>query len=204
MLLGCTAKVIADTACGRCGYAIRALLATGTARAAAARVAVLDMSPSTGHTHIPVTATAETPGSVAKIRWLRPVDGTQVMQILRAGPLVPALVGGEQGLTEPWSAAALALVPGFDLLNDVCERRTRREPVGPDPGRAEDGLTLVMDGRRDRCDRSARHQAPGSQPARNARFFLRVAFLRVARPGGGSGHARPGRRRRMACPSRVP
>src|SRR5260370_20878760 len=206
MLPARPAKMITDAARGGCGCGIRAFLAisatgraTSTTRRAASRAAgratiwaagramsairraateavLVCVHPVIGRACAAMIATAEAPGRVAQIGRLGAVDGQQVMQVFRTRPLVPSLVRGEQGLPEARRAAALVLVPGFDLLDDVGECRAARQPVSPDPGRAEDWLTLVVDGRRDRGGRGACHESLGSDPARNDGFFLHVTL----------------------------
>jgi hypothetical protein len=66
-------------------------------------------------------------------------------------------------------------VPGPDLGHHVGQRDTQRQPVCPDPRRAEPGQALGPDHRRDLRGRSPRHHLPGPDLAGQNQFAALIA-----------------------------
>src|SRR5438034_131145 len=100
---------------------------------------------STEPTNCPSTATAEAGIGVAKVGRVSLVDGTQVVEILRSRPFVPALIGGEQRLAEPRLGPALVDIPGTDLGDHISERDPKCQAAGPDPGGPGGRTAFIVD-----------------------------------------------------------
>src|SRR5579875_2179559 len=122
---------------------------------------------------------AEAPALVPQILRVSAVDGAQIVQVARSRALLPALVGGQQCLAEPGLLPVLGLVPGPDLLDDVGQGDPESQPVGPDPGGAEDRAALVPDDPGDLRGRLARDQAASTQPAGDDRLAVGLAVPRA-------------------------
>src|SRR6516162_2760446 len=88
---------------------------------------------------------AEALAGIPKVRRFGPVHRAQVVQILRPGPFLAALVGRKERLAEPGCRPPLARVPGADLGDEIGQGYPECEPVCADPAGPGDRAALVVD-----------------------------------------------------------
>ncbi len=144
----------------------------------------------------PVRPPAEALAVVPQVRRLEPVHRAQVVQVLRTRALLPALVGGQQRLAEPWGRPALAGVPGADLGDDVGERDPERQAVGADPAGPREGGAPVVDLRRDLRGGKPADQPGGTGLAGDPDLLPRLSPGRPGRHLGAGRRRGQGQRRR--------